>query len=115
MRKVLFAMMLMVAATSANAADYQVYGAGVLTCEEWLHLQQDQQSGPVFKELQQSWVLGYITASSVYSVVVANVTLSESDADAMYEYVNDYCKAHPSKRPIVAVAKLVSKLTPEKK
>lgn len=75
-------------ATSALAGEGNgvIYGAGNSSCGRWL---EDRKSDDWFGKGQ--WMLGFISAASVFDVV----DLKRSDSAAFAAFADKYCTEHP--------------------
>jgi hypothetical protein len=75
-----------------HAAAYAVIGNGTMTCEAWTTARRDPHgSGGLMNE---QWVVGFL--SGIGSMVLGELDpLHGLDADAVYHWMDDYCRSHP--------------------
>jgi hypothetical protein len=74
-------------AGSAQAADYNLIGAGVALCDTWTASRHDHQA-----TAYEQWVLGFL--SGVGSAGRSN-PLRGQDANAVWSWVDGYCQQYP--------------------
>jgi hypothetical protein len=84
-------------ATEAAAQDVTVMGAGAdASCGKWLS---ERQQGR-FSDLSQ-WALGYLSGVAMWSDEYDPV--KDQTADAVYGWLDNYCRAHPTTEFVDAV------------
>ena len=74
----------------ANEALYHNFGAGVDSCGTWL-----AEKGTMLGNLNNMWVLGFITAFNRYALVTDRNVALGTNADGMVAWIDNYCRAHP--------------------
>src|SRR5271156_6571972 len=98
---------LLVAAASASfepASAGTVRGTGAQSCEMWTNNARD----PDKSALDQSWVLGYLSAASIYS---AKDNLATTNNEVIFDWINNYCLSKDDEHIIDAVEALNDELT----
>jgi hypothetical protein len=96
--------LLVAAASFEPASAGTVRGTGAQSCEVWTNNAQD----PDKSALDQSWVLGYLSAASIYS---AKDNLATTDNEVIFDWINDYCLSKADEHIIDAVEALNDELT----
>jgi hypothetical protein len=101
------------AAISNSAQAAPILGSGAMSCGKWLANRTGD--GLVHQELhfsEKQWVLGWLSAASVYNVRASG--LRETDADAVTAWVDKYCGEHPLDLIAAAADSLVDELSKTK-
>jgi hypothetical protein len=88
--------------SSGEAADnYTAAGLGAVSCGAWTAARRDRQAGDV-----EQWILGFLTgmADLAASVPVQSKMdpLSGVDAEAVWAWVDNFCRAHPLEKVVRA-------------
>jgi hypothetical protein len=85
------ALLLAIYATSANA--FTVAGFGGQTCGKWV---EDRASLGAMAELDEAWVLGFVSASNKPFLVGTNVDILKGvDNAGAFAWLDGYCAKHP--------------------
>ncbi len=71
-----------------------VLGPGSASCVTW---NGDRQRNESHSQLNQSWVLGFVTAYNLYKPVSQGGSLKPMDSRAMMVWIDNYCDANPLK------------------
>jgi hypothetical protein len=91
--------------TPAQAYDY--FGAGTLSCGQWLG---DRQSASPQHVLNESWVLGFVSGvnSGAGGFGLSRLSNAGEDTDAagMFAWLDNYCRAHPLEKLVGATEQL---------
>jgi len=91
---------------SVAAGASLILGPGAASCGTWIG---DRQRNEARSQLNQSWVLGFITAYSVYKP--EDGTPKPMDSRAMMVWIDNYCDANPQKDISDAAKALIDDLT----
>ncbi len=85
---------LSIAVTSSTSAHaYTIGGPGLFSCEDWT-ADRTQTSDAVQVEREMNWVIGFLSGVG-YSGKAD--PLAHIDSDGVWNWVDIYCKANPSK------------------
>jgi len=68
---------------------YAIMGAGLEYCGAWTGARQQNEA-----ELPEHWLLGYLSGIGSESVSGTD-PLKSMDAEAVFAWVDNYCRAHP--------------------
>jgi hypothetical protein len=98
---IVISMVLMVNQASARNG----FGAGGHSCGTWLETRQNQDAARVGRE---SWVLGYVSGAN--SSKDGDDFLVEPDAQAIFAWLDNYCRQHPLERLVKASSMLIDEL-----
>lgn len=90
--------------TSGYGGD-TVMGSGVTSCERWTT---EKNGDPQFHVIQQSWVLGYLSATNT---LMDEEILASHDSQGLLGWVDNYCKEHPLHSIYDAAVNLAIELT----
>ena len=71
-----------------------VLGPGSASCVTW---NGDRQRNESHSQLNQSWVLGFVTAYNLYRPASQNSTPRPMDSRGMMAWIDNYCDANPLK------------------
>jgi hypothetical protein len=87
----------LIAATSSllpgNASGYTMLGSGGASCETWTATRRTPPGRDA--AMQQQWLLGFL--SGIGSMVLGELDpLRGLDADAVYAWLDGYCRNHPA-------------------
>ena len=82
---------------------YAVYAEGVTSCFAWV--ENRKTSKEIDWEFKGQWILGWLSGASLYAA-----QLKETDKDAVYAWVDDYCTANSLKDLDEAARDLVEAL-----
>ena len=78
---------------SDHAMGYALIGNGTLTCGAWSQARRDPQ-GPATR-MSEQWVVGFL--SGIGSMVLGELDpLHGLQAEGVYDWMDNYCSAHPS-------------------
>jgi hypothetical protein len=77
---------------AADAA--MVLGPGSASCVTW---NGDRQRNESHSQLNQAWVLGFVTAYSLYRPASQDNSPKPMDSRAMMAWIDNYCDANPLK------------------
>jgi hypothetical protein len=69
--------------------NYAIMGAGLEYCGAWTEARQQNAA-----ELPEHWLLGYLSGIGSESVSGTD-PLKSMDAEAVFAWVDNYCRAHP--------------------
>ena len=94
-----------VLAADAEGA-FRVFGAGELPCGRWLA---DRLEGNPSAKQSEMWVAGYLTAYNQFVFREADITDPYGGAFVL-EWLDGYCREHPSDGLVVAVRQLLETL-----
>ena len=102
------ALLLAVFLINGTAWAYSVHGPGGVSCGEWTAEKENNASGQEFhyRQLFQSWLLGYLTAYSRWVEPKTEGPVSEIRGPAAFAWIDNYCQ----ETPLDSVAKAVEKL-----
>ena len=107
MKRILMMFALCAQIGTASAADklgrYLVVGHGVEACHHWVT--ERKKNSPRAQELE-SWIMGYVTGTNFWRPDTGDVT-GGLDGPALYEWMDNYCKAHPKERLADAARNLI--------
>ena len=82
------------------AARETIRGAGAQSCRIWIR---DRQSHQTDEMADEEWVLGNVSGAAAFTFVVSGKDiLKETDPDAIFAWIDDYCRARP--RDLIAYA-----------
>jgi hypothetical protein len=81
---------LVVLATPPADADVQVIGAGLTPCWSWTA---DRAARSYAEVGDEQWVVGYLSAAAVWAPNLK--PLRGVDAEAVFAWMDNYCRAHP--------------------
>jgi hypothetical protein len=100
-------------ATGASAQQYTILGAGTDSCGSW---QQERRTRSITLYGSEAWVLGYVTRANYDGASTgANANLTAgTDAEGLYAWIDNYCRANPLKNFASAVEGLVETLRKRK-
>jgi hypothetical protein len=90
---------------AADAA--MVLGPGSASCVTW---NGDRQRNESHSQLNQAWVLGFVTAYNLYKPASQNSSPRPMDSRAMMVWVDNYCDANPLKDIFDAAQALIEDL-----
>jgi hypothetical protein len=102
------------AETQCAETQYMVLGEGRATsCGTW---QQERRTRSITLLGSQAWVLGYVTrANHDGAARGANANLTDgTDAEGLYAWIDNYCRANPLKNLASAAEELVGELRKRK-
>ena len=91
----------------SSATNATILGSGAASCGTWTG---DRQRNEARSQLNQAWVLGYVTGYNVYKSAQENVT-KPMDTRAMMLWIDNYCDANPSRDIADAAKALIDELT----
>ena len=105
------------AITLAGVSDVSAqtsYGAGTVTCGEWLQVRSSEQN----KNAQllassnqvQAWIDGFLSGYSVAGVGVPDFLASHPDSSGLYAWLDNYCRSKPNDLVLTAAVALVKEL-----
>lgn len=95
------------AVVSSQSFLFTTIGEGSGSCGWWTN---SRQADPAGVTRESSWVLGYVTAASLYRKVDTPNFAHGLDSPAVDHWVDNYCAAHPLENIQSAAAALVEKL-----
>ena len=75
---------------SARAETYVILGVGSKSCGTWTQVRHGRKNLGV--AAYQNWVTGFLTAANKSQT---NDILKDADADALWTWVDNYCRTHP--------------------
>jgi hypothetical protein len=98
--------MSMVLVTNQVSAGYHALGVGVaVSCGAW---QEARRARNVQAMGQESWVLGYVSATNAFAVATTqNDFLAAVDAAAIWAWLDNYCRQHPLEKLAEATDALI--------
>jgi hypothetical protein len=76
------------------------------SCGKWLEVRAERDTSR-----HGSWVLGYLAALNLWGVLGKNDALSNTDAEAIYAWLDHYCRAHPLDSIATAAGDLARELS----
>lgn len=91
--------------TAVRGQTFTKFGEGTSSCGEWTHL---HSSSSARSAVQNSWLLGFLTAASLYRQDGPNFS-ENVDSAAVIAWVSNYCRQNP----LDDVTKAASTLTHE--
>lgn len=107
MKRILVIFALIAQTGTAAAADkmgrYLVIGHGAEPCRHWVA--ERKKVSDRAQELE-SWIMGFVTATNVWRPDTGDVT-GGLDGPALFEWTDNYCKAHPNERLAEAARNLI--------
>jgi hypothetical protein len=107
--RVLFGLIIMIAtASGATARGKYVYGAGTISCAEWLNYRST--GGDPNSYQVQAWVDGFLSAHNLADDEQGDFLLSAPKAVASYAWIDNYCGPKPLDQVIQAVIALKKEL-----
>lgn len=114
MKRILFAMTLCAAATSAMAADNEgaYWSQRPESCREFRRLQSSDERTSALMNIR-GWIAGYITAFNRQTPDTYDV-LGITDFEAAMRFIDGYCKAHPMDNLTAAMESLTEDLYPKR-
>ena len=114
MKRILFAMTLCAAATSAMTADNEgaYWSQRPESCREFRRLQSSDERTPALMNIR-GWVAGYITGFNRQTPDTYDV-LGITDFEAAMRFIDGYCKAHPLDNLTAAMESLTEDLYPKR-
>jgi hypothetical protein len=90
------------------AGTIEVMGAGAKSCGSWVS---DRSNNAAWTD--GSWVLGYVTAEEEDSSMAETGSVSvNTDADGLFGWLDDYCRANPTESIHQAAAALIQAVHP---
>lgn len=101
MKKIIPALLILLAANSALAITYTQVGHN--SCREWARERKNKTS-----TLQQTWLSGYL--SGLDSTGYGEDFLKGSDDASIFRWMDKYCKANPARKLDAGVFRLVKEL-----
>jgi hypothetical protein len=105
---IVISMVLMTHQVSAEIDNqrYHALGVGVgVSCGAW---QEARRARNVQAIGQESWVLGYVSASNAFAVATTqNDFLAAVDAEAIWAWLDNYCRQHPLEKLAKATDALI--------
>ena len=81
-----------------------VLGPGSASCVTW---NADRQRNEAHSQLNQSWVLGFVTAYNLYKPASQDSSPKPMDSRGMMAWIDNYCDANPLKDIFDAAQALV--------
>ncbi len=75
-----------------SSGKYQIYGAGITGCNQWLR---SRKLKDMLNERDEHWVAGYVTAYNRWVLKGSRSIFPEKDPAALYDTVDRYCEANP--------------------
>ncbi len=84
---------------AGQALAYHEVGAGVDTCASWTSDRQTPGGAPALQDEQ--WVLGFLTGIG-FAGPDQDDPLNGMDAQGVWEWIDSYCKQHPSDKMVTA-------------
>jgi hypothetical protein len=84
-----------------------ILGSGAASCGTW---SADRQRNEARSQLNQAWVLGYVTGYNIYKSTQDSVT-KPMDTRAMMLWIDNYCDANPDRDIADAAKALIDELT----
>jgi hypothetical protein len=108
MRAVILGAALLLVASNAHAEGRIVFGAGNITCGEWLKFRQSDDKPSMFQA--QAYVDGFLSG---YNMATAepDFLLPEPKAVAFYAWIDNYCSAKPLDVLVQAIFSLRKELS----
>jgi len=104
--RALFVIVFIVLIASGSRASV-ILGPGTASCETW---SADRQRNQTFSQLNQAWVLGYVTAYNIHKPVESSMTKPIDNRQIML-WIDNYCDANPDKTISDAAKALIEELT----
>ncbi|WP_312361952.1 hypothetical protein [Ensifer sp.] len=96
----------LVIATADGASAKKVWGAGFTSCRVW---QKNRAADNADSLQQRSWIAGYLSGHNVASWG-SDFLEPKPDADAMWTWIDNYCKDKPLAHLMEAVTALKNEL-----
>lgn len=114
MKRILFAMTLCAAATSAMAADNDgaYWSQRPESCREFRRVQRADERTPALMNIR-GWIAGYITAYNRQTPDTYDI-LGVTNFEAAIQSIDSYCKAHPLDNLVTAMEALTEELHPKR-
>lgn len=84
-----------------------ILGSGAASCGTWTG---DRQRNEARSQLNQAWVLGYVTAYNLYKPDQQGM-VKPMDSRAMMLWIDNYCDANPTQDISDAAKALIEELT----
>jgi hypothetical protein len=93
-------------APQALATDtYHILGAGADSCGAW-----SAQKGTALGNLNNMWILGFVTAVNRYALMIDDNVARGTNAEGLFAWVDNYCRAHPLDNIATATDNLIGEL-----
>jgi len=113
MKRYLLAIVLVLPPSAASAAAFHVFGAGVDSCGSYLNYRQIPDEEAVTMTTL-AWMEGYLTAYNKYVAKGGDVLAGKFDLGSLQDWLDNYCKAHPSDDIVTATKSFVDELKARK-
>ena len=84
-----------------------ILGSGTASCGTWSG---DRQRNQSLSQLNQAWVLGYVSAYNIHKPAQNRMT-KPMDTHQIILWIDDYCDANPEKNISDAAKALIEELT----
>jgi hypothetical protein len=105
MKKLILPLALITALFSpiSKAADYGVYGYGMVSCGAWTA---ERKNDAIKTEVYQAWIMGFVSGFGFSQVA----ELKTTDHKALSAHIDNYCAANPLDDVADAAAALIYEL-----
>jgi len=114
MKRYLLAMALTLHAPPASAAGFHVLGAGVDSCGSYLNYRQIPDAEAVTMSTL-AWFEGYLTAYNKYLAKGGDVLAGKFDLSSLQDWLDNYCRAHPSDDIVTATKSFLDEMKARKR
>jgi hypothetical protein len=104
LRAILIVISIVLMANQASAKKYYL-GAGGVSCGAWLETRKNGDDVETFQ--LQAWVQGFVSGVNATS---QNDFLAAPDAEAIFAWLDNYCRQHPLEKVIEASHLLILEL-----
>jgi hypothetical protein len=106
LRAILIVISMVLMANQVSASPRHYMGAGTVSCGTWLEVRKSRGWAEVEN---QSWVLGYVSDANFYQQ--STDFLAAPDAQAIFAWLDNYCRQHPLEKLLEASQSLIYELT----
>jgi hypothetical protein len=104
---IVLAVLLSTDATTVYAEGHTYIGEGTISCGAWTERRAENE-GSEPRAIAEAWVLGFISGANIYPAHPE--MLSNPDADAIWAWIDNYCRSNPLDRLVKANFALVDEL-----
>lgn len=88
-----FAFVIMTSSVEAQSSfKYRVLGPGTSSCGTWLSYRRTEGE---LTRLYESWILGFLSGVGLTGFETGISPLNGVDAEGVFAWVDNYCRAHP--------------------
>jgi hypothetical protein len=100
------ALVMMAGCAQASAANHvMIFGNGTRPCSDWSDDRRDPTSATTIA--LEAWLGGFVTAYNTYGPGHSGDVLDGMSADAVWSWMDSYCRANPRDQLAVAAVALI--------